>query len=78
MTTETLQAANQLQHRIEDLDNMIQLTEDFLHDAKYLYISDHLHGEVEVSPEARLDIINIVLGDLREQQDNLKEEFNKL
>ena len=78
MTTETLQTANQLQHRINEIDDELILTENFLHDAEDLYISDHIHGEVKLSNEARLDILNIVLGDLRQQKEDLEDRFRML
>lgn len=78
MTATQLQRANEVQHQIKELDNMIQITESFLHSDTDLWISNHNDGEVKVSPEARLDIINTVLSDLREQQSNLEEEFKSL
>jgi hypothetical protein len=78
MTLETLKEANQLNHRINELSTMEQIVENMLHSDNNLWISDHDSGEVLVSPEARLDIINTVLGDLREQRDELEDKLRML
>ena len=78
MTLETLKEANQLNHRIDELTTMEQIVENMLHSDNHLWISDHDSGEVLVSAEARLDIINTVLGDLREQREELVDRLREL
>lgn len=78
MTLETLKEANNLNHRINELATMEQIVENMLHSDNHLWISDHDSGEVLVSPEARLDIINTVLGDIREQREELEDRLRML
>ena len=76
MTQELLQTANKINHDIQDLEDQLKVTECMLHDSDDLKIYCPDIGSVTLSPEARLDVLNIVLGDLNsrkeEQEDRLR------
>lgn len=78
MTRELLQTANKINHEIMDLENQLQLVESMLHSDNHLWISDHDNGEVTLSPEARLDVLNTVLGDISERKEELEDRLRIL
>lgn len=78
MTRELLQMANQLNHAISELEAQYKIVESMLHDSDTLWVSDHNNGEVLLSPEARLDILNTVLGDINERKEELEDRLRML
>lgn len=78
MTRELLAEANKLNHDITELENQLQVVEDMLHSDNHLWISDHDSGEVVLSPEARLDVLNTVLSDLSTRKEELEDRLRML
>lgn len=78
MTRELLQTANDLNHDISELETQLQIVESMLHSGENLWISDHDSGEVLLSPEARLDVLNTVLGDLNDRKEELEDRLRML
>ena len=75
MTRELLVEANKLNHEITELENQLQIVESMLHSDNHLWVSDHDSGEVMLSPEARLDVLNTVLGDINERKEELEDRL---
>lgn len=78
MTRELLQTANQINHDIQDLENQIRITESMLHDSDKLKIFSDEIGSVTLSQEARLDVLNLVLGDLNTRKEELEDRLRML
>lgn len=77
MTHELLQAANKIDREIEELEAQHEIVESMLSNDN-LWISDHNNGEVLLSPEARLDVLNTVLGDLNSRKEELEDRLRML
>lgn len=78
MTRELLQMANDLNHEIEDLEKQHEIVESMLHDSDTLSVYCPNIGSVVLSPEARLDVINTVLGDINERKEELEDRLRML
>ena len=78
MTRELLQTANQLNHEIIDLEAQLRTVESMLHEGDELQLLCPDIGTVTLSPEARLDVINTVLGDINERKEELEDRLRML
>ena len=78
MTRELLQEANKIDREIEELEVQYKIVESMLHYSSNLWISDHDNGEILLSQEARLDILNTVLSDLNSRKEELEDRLRML
>lgn len=78
MTRELLQMANKVNHEIIDIENQLKITEEMLHEGDKLKILCDNVGMVVLSPEARLDVLNTVLGDLNSRKEELEDRLRML
>ena len=78
MTRELLQMANNLNHDITELETQHKIVESMLHDSECLRIYCPDIGSVTLSPEARLDVINTVLGDINARKEELEDRLRML
>ena len=78
MTRELLVEANKLNHEITELENQLQIVESMLHEGNELQLLCPDIGTVTLSPEARLDILNTVLGDINERKEELEDRLRML
>lgn len=78
MTRELLAEANKLNHGITELENQYKIVTDMLHDSDTLAIQCPDIGFVTLSPEARLDVLNIVLGDIDSRKGELEDRLRML
>ena len=77
MTHELLQTAYKINREIEELEAQHQLVESMLSNDN-LWISDHNNGEVLLSREARLDILNTVLNGIDTRKEELEDRLRML
>lgn len=78
MTRELLQTANQLNHGITELENQYKIVESMLHDSDTLQLLCSDIGSITLSREARLDVLNTVLGDINERKEELEDRLRML
>lgn len=78
MTRELLQTANKINHEIGELEAQLKIVESMLHDSDTLTLHCPNIGSVTLSPEARLDVLNIVLGDLNTRKEELEDRLRML
>lgn len=78
MTRELLQTANKLNHDITELENQYKIAESMLHDSDTLILRCPDIGSVTLSREARLDVLNTVLGDINERKEELEDRLRML
>lgn len=78
MTLETLQEANKLNHGITELENQLQIAESMLHDSDTLTLHCPDIGSITLSREARLDVLNTILGDINERKEELEDRLRML
>lgn len=78
MTLETLKEANKLNYGITELENQLQIAESMLHDSDTLTLHCPDIGSITLSREARLDVLNTVLGDINERKEELEDRLRML
>lgn len=78
MTRELLAEANKLNHEIRELENQYKIVTGMLHDSDTLMLHCPDIGEVTLSPEARLDVLNTVLVDINERKEELEDRLRML
>lgn len=78
MTRELLAEANKLNHAIMELENQLKIVESMLHDSDTLTLHCPDIGSITLSPEARLDVLNTVLGDINERKEEMEDRLRML